>query len=367
MKKKGWTSLTVKLNTLIIIIVLVLSLGLAAFAYDMNSKRVDKYYKQTTSNAACAIAAFVDGDKAEALLKAIKTDEFTAIREEALAADGDQAIIDWLQERGLYDTYTGIRAMLKTYKEKLKAEYVYLQSLEGYRSINIVDPDEAVLYTGSYEDTPEEYTKFQTNMHIESVVSNTEYGWLCSAYEPVVNSRGENVAIVGVDINMNDVMEERGRFLTTMVLFAAALMLVSVIITVMLMRRIATKPLSMLAKATTGFVDDQTGYLREKIINLPKEQYVAFLAKLASQASVTGDEEIILNARDRNAIGKDVVDAANAAVSGGRMTLSESTGDFSGGLILKRGNVEANCTVELLVDLKRGDLSAKLAKVLFSD
>ena len=239
MKKKGWTSLTVKLNTLIIIIVLVLSLGLAAFAYNMNSERVDKYYKQTTSNAACAIAAFVDGDKAEALLNAIKTDEFAAIREEALAADGDQAIIDWLQERGLYDTYTGIRAMLKTYKEKLKAEYVYLQSLEGYRSINIVDPDEAVLYTGSYEDTPEEYTKFQTNMHIESVVSNTEYGWLCSAYEPVVNSRGENVAIVGVDINMNDVMEERGRFLTTMVLFAAALMLVSVIITVMLMRRIA--------------------------------------------------------------------------------------------------------------------------------
>ena len=41
--------------------------------------------------------------------------------------------------------------------------------------------------------------------------------------------------------------------------FAAALMLVSVIITVMLMRRIATKPLSMLAKATTGFVDDKTG------------------------------------------------------------------------------------------------------------
>ena len=160
MKKKGWTSLTVKLNTLIIIIVLVLSLGLAAFAYNMNSERVDKYYKQTTSNAACAIAAFVDGDKAEALLNAIKTDEFAAIREEALAADGDQAIIDWLQERGLYDTYTGIRAMLKTYKEKLKAEYVYLQSLEGYRSINIVDPDEAVLYTGSYEDTPEEYTTF---------------------------------------------------------------------------------------------------------------------------------------------------------------------------------------------------------------
>ena len=47
MKKKGWTSLTVKLNTLIIIIVLVLSIGLAAFAYEVNKSRVDSYYKQT--------------------------------------------------------------------------------------------------------------------------------------------------------------------------------------------------------------------------------------------------------------------------------------------------------------------------------
>ena len=104
MKKKGWTSLTVKLNTLIIIIVLVLSLGLAAFAYRVNSERVDKYYTQTTSNAARAIAAFVDGDKTEDLLNAIKTDEFVKIREEAMEADGDQALIEWLQERGLYDT-----------------------------------------------------------------------------------------------------------------------------------------------------------------------------------------------------------------------------------------------------------------------
>ena len=271
MKKKGWTSLTVKLNGLILIIVLVLSLGLAVFAYRVNSERVDKYYKQTTSQAAATVAAFVDGDMTEDLLNAIKTEEFAAVREAAEDADGDQMIIDWLSERGLYDNYTDLRAMLAKYKKNLKAEYVYLQSLEGNKSINIVDPDEAVLYTGSLEETPEGYEEFQTNMHIDSVVSHSEYGWLCSAYEPVVNSKGENVAIVGVDINMNDVMEERQRFLTTMMIFAAALMIVSSVITVMMMRRIATKPLSMLAKATTGFAnsDDATDYLKEKIINLP--------------------------------------------------------------------------------------------------
>ena len=103
----------------------------------------------------------------------------------------------------------------------------------------------------------------------------------------------------------------------------------------------------------------------EMIINLPKEQYAAFLAKLAAKASATGDEEIILNARDRAAVGENVVKAANALVSGGRLSLSAETGSFAGGLILRRGSVEANCTVELLVELCRSDMSSEIAKVLF--
>ncbi len=103
----------------------------------------------------------------------------------------------------------------------------------------------------------------------------------------------------------------------------------------------------------------------DMIINLPKEQYAAFLAKLAAKASATGDEEIILNARDRAAVGENVVKAANALVSGGRLSLSAETGSFAGGLILRRGSVEANCTVELLVELCRSDMSSEIAKVLF--
>ena len=103
----------------------------------------------------------------------------------------------------------------------------------------------------------------------------------------------------------------------------------------------------------------------DMIINLPKEQYAAFLAKLAAKASATGDEEIILNARDRTAVGENVVKAANALVSGGRLSLSAETGSFAGGLILRRGSVEANCTVELLVELCRSDMSSEIAKVLF--
>ena len=103
----------------------------------------------------------------------------------------------------------------------------------------------------------------------------------------------------------------------------------------------------------------------DKLVALPEAQYVAFLAKLAASASVTGDEEIVLNARDRKAVGAKVVEAANAKLGGGKLTLSKQTGDFKGGLILRRGNIEANCTAELLVNLCRDDMAAELAGVLF--
>jgi V/A-type H+-transporting ATPase subunit E len=103
----------------------------------------------------------------------------------------------------------------------------------------------------------------------------------------------------------------------------------------------------------------------QQLVALPEEQYVALLAKLAAQASVTGDEEIVLNAKDQAAVGSAVVEKVNALVPNGKLVLSNETGDFAGGLILKRGSIEANCTIELMVELCRGDMSAQLAKVLF--
>ena len=103
----------------------------------------------------------------------------------------------------------------------------------------------------------------------------------------------------------------------------------------------------------------------DKLVKLPEAEYTAFLAKLAAKASVTGDEEIVLNAHDRKAVGAKVVEAANKALGGGKLKLSDKTGDFKGGLILRRGNIEANCTAELLVDLCRDEMSAELAGVLF--
>lgn len=108
---------------------------------------------------------------------------------------------------------------------------------------------------------------------------------------------------------------------------------------------------------------------KQMLTQLPPEQYAALLGKLAAQASVTGDEELLLNARDREAVGPQAVQAANGLLQAqgkkAALSLSGDAGDFEGGLILRRGSIEVNCTVELLVELQRAEMASQLAGVLF--
>ncbi|MEE0204865.1 MAG: V-type ATP synthase subunit E [Oscillospiraceae bacterium] len=108
---------------------------------------------------------------------------------------------------------------------------------------------------------------------------------------------------------------------------------------------------------------------KEKIVNMPQEEYVAFLVRQIRQAASTGHETLILNQTDRERCGAAVIAAANAALTAagktGALTLAEETRPMSGGFILKQGDVEVNCTVDILLELVRGDLAAPVAGVLF--
>jgi V/A-type H+-transporting ATPase subunit E len=109
---------------------------------------------------------------------------------------------------------------------------------------------------------------------------------------------------------------------------------------------------------------------REMILNLPQEEYVAFLAAQAGKAAISGDEEIVLNAADRAKVGEQVVAAANALVKERglepKLVLAEATAAVSGGLLLRKGAVEVNCGLDSLVEMSRNSLDAEIAAVLFA-
>lgn len=108
---------------------------------------------------------------------------------------------------------------------------------------------------------------------------------------------------------------------------------------------------------------------RELILDLPEEEYVAFLARQAGDAARTGQEEVILSRPDRERLGEKILQAANARAAArglpGGLTLAEETRPVSGGLVLRQGNVEVNCTLDTLLEMSRGSLDAEVASVLF--
>ncbi len=108
---------------------------------------------------------------------------------------------------------------------------------------------------------------------------------------------------------------------------------------------------------------------RERIINMPREDYVQFLARMAASASADGTEEIVLNACDKAELGRAVCKRANELLAAdgklGKLTLSEDTADISGGVIVRFGGIETNCSIDALIRQQRSALAAPVAQLLF--
>ena len=107
----------------------------------------------------------------------------------------------------------------------------------------------------------------------------------------------------------------------------------------------------------------------EKLTHLPEEEYVELLAKLAAHSAITGQEQMILSPADRTRYGVKAATRANELLAKegktASITLSETTQDIEGGLLLSDGAVEVNCTFETLVRLSRNEASLEVSKVLF--
>ena len=108
------------------------------------------------------------------------------------------------------------------------------------------------------------------------------------------------------------------------------------------------------------------------------------LVEEASAAATTvayGDEitefdtyEVIFNEADREAYGETVVEDARRAVQrhigaerAAKLTLSGETANIEGGLILRYGNIEANCSLAMLIAQMRKELEQQISRTLFGN
>lgn len=117
-----------------------------------------------------------------------------------------------------------------------------------------------------------------------------------------------------------------------------------------------------------------------------RELLIALLAaalldqhKNEQQSREYGDEvepvekfEVLLNARDRERFGMTVIEGARrvterriGADKTARITLAQDAADIDGGLVLRYGDIEINCSLSVIFARMRRDLEGKLSALLF--
>lgn len=82
--------------------------------------------------------------------------------------------------------------------------------------------------------------------------------------------------------------------------------------------------------------------------------------------------EVILNKKDRDTCGETVLTAARRRLTGKvpedalkALMLSQQTKPMQGGLVVRRGPVEYNCSLEMLFTQLRGELRGEVSRTLF--
>ncbi len=132
---------------------------------------------------------------------------------------------------------------------------------------------------------------------------------------------------------------------------------------------------------------------REWVLSLDGEKYTDILAGLLASMlyetvetadrnrTMYGEEdedaeaelEVLLNKRDRAAYGEAVLEAARKKLSGkvspellGRVKLASELREMDGGVVLRRGDVELNCSFEQVFGQLRRELEAEVSQTLFA-
>ena len=122
-----------------------------------------------------------------------------------------------------------------------------------------------------------------------------------------------------------------------------------------------------LLREKRNLIDDAFARAEKRIANLPPDEYRAFLKPIILDAVGSGNEELIPPAGRREDFTPEFIRSLNEEIapSGRAFSLSEDSGNFSGGFILRDGKKETNLTLKSLMTSGRDRLEPDVAGILF--
>ena len=294
--------LSVKMNLLVICIILLVSGGLVWISYNFYSEKINNLYIEQVNRAAKSASEKLFPEAVNHLWKQINTDEFRKIREEALASNDENMILEWMQSRpSVYDMideellqtvlgedeekaeesgffemdslYTDYQDILESLENCLKLFDVsdaYIQYDENGITYNLVDPQENLFYIGTTEPATEIFSETYDNKYFPAAVYHSQFGWLCTTLLPLDETiEGKIPGYVGIDTDMNEVVRQQRYYLLHNGFYILMLTGIMIILSMFVVNRIVVDPIQQLSKAAVEFAKDDHELTKDDVLHLP--------------------------------------------------------------------------------------------------
>ena len=273
MNKKRRISISVKMDLLLVSMILLVSAGLVAISYRVYSNRVNRLYYSQVERAANEAVGEIIPEMVINFWNEVNSDEFRTVRAEAVAANDENIIRAWMTARPTFilsNTVEGQDAIEMMTEEEILSwgslwgdyEYMlralresmayfditvaYIQHDEDGVSWNLVDPVEDLFYIGTAEEPIDAFKGFGDNVYISPTIYHSAYGWLCTAIVPIIYGRDQiAVGTVGVDTDMNRIIESRSHYLMNSGMFVLGITILGILLSLVITRRIVIKPLQL--------------------------------------------------------------------------------------------------------------------------
>ena len=214
-----------------LVLMLTLSFGIA----NVYRTRMEKEYSKTAFDNATIAASIIDGDSIKGYRETLEKDDY----------------------------YEYIRQKLQTIRSTVGLKYLYVvipEDVQFYIWDTGDEGDEGVCDLG---DTDEFYGDGDVVMHSAFsrdaeetilITDNDVYGYLASAYVPILDSRGEPAALASVDISLDEINKQINEFVLMVVLISFAVLVLSSVLYYFYIRRVLIKPINTLHSDTEKLV-----------------------------------------------------------------------------------------------------------------
>jgi sigma-B regulation protein RsbU (phosphoserine phosphatase) len=218
--------------------------------YNAYSKNILERYQVYVDSLIKISASNIDGDDMRTCINTLKKSENFQNTQKALNTIKKNAEVEFVYMVYFPKTQDPhhMSYVINAYTDKeLLEEASTLHSLgdpcgEGEFDNNMI----ALFYNCLYDNSNKNQTRFVNN--------TSEYGYIMTAYLPVVDSQGKGVCVLAMDISMNQIHENMRSYLMTVALGTLILLVVFLLVFITIMKRSVIAPIKQIAESAQNFV-----------------------------------------------------------------------------------------------------------------